>query len=169
MKKLLTFLIFIFLLVSITTQAENEITIWTSSENIKTALDNITGEFEKDFKTKVVVTVLNKDLTVQFKTAAITNKGPDILVWAHDVIGELASSGLIEPLSPPSIIKNKILDVALDAFTFRGRLYGYPYDLEAVGLIYNKKLVPHPPETMEELKKSVDLFFFIGDFFSDFF
>ena len=153
MKKSLASIFLLFLLVSITTQAKNEITIWTSSENIKTALDNITGEFEKDFKTKVVVTVLNKDLTVQFKTAAITNKGPDILVWAHDVVGELATSGLIEPLSPPSIIKNKILDVALDAFTFRGRLYGYPYDLEAVGLIYNKKLVPHPPETMEELKK----------------
>ncbi len=56
-----------------------ELTIWTSSENVARALQSLTPAFEKDFQEKVTITVLNKDLTTQFKTAAIAGKGPDIL------------------------------------------------------------------------------------------
>lgn len=127
------------------------LTIWTSSENVKKAIAALVPPFELAYGVKVQVDVLNKDLTTQFKTAALARKGPDILCWAHDVVGELAQSGLIEPLSLPPRLAQEFLPVALNAFTFQGRVYGYPYDLEAVALIYNTELLPQAPATFEEL------------------
>ncbi len=127
------------------------LTFWTSDENVKDAISKIVPSFEKEYGIKVHIDILNKDLTNQFKTAAITGKGPDILVWAHDVVGELASSGLIEPINIPNDLKKKLLPVSIQAFNYNGKLYGYPYDLEAIALIYNKKLIKKIPDTMEEL------------------
>jgi maltose/maltodextrin transport system substrate-binding protein len=39
--------------------------------------------------------------------------------------------------------------VALQAFRFDGRLWGYPLAIEAAGLIYNKALVREPPSTFD--------------------
>ena len=41
--------------------------------------------------------------------------------------------------------------VGWDAFTFQGKMWGYPLAIEAIGLIYNKKLVPKAPTTFEEI------------------
>ena len=86
MKKTFFFIIFLF---SFHAFAEKQtIEIWTSSENVAKAINKLTAPFEKKFNAIVKVTVLNKDLTTQFKTAALSKKGPDILCWAHDVVGE---------------------------------------------------------------------------------
>lgn len=136
-------------LLSVNLQAT--VTIWTSSENVARALKSLTPQFEKDFAEKVSVTVLNKDLTTQFKTAAIAGKGPDILCWANDVIGELASSGLIEPINMSKNFSDKFYSSALTSFSYGGRLYGYPYDVEALALIRNTALRPKPFTSFEEL------------------
>lgn len=167
---------FILILFLINSAVANELEIWTSNENIKMALEKLVPQFEKDFKAKVKVTVLNKDLTSQFKTAAMSGKGPDILCWAHDVVGELASSGLIEPILLDPAISSQILPVALKAYTFQNKLYGYPYDLESVAMIYNKDLLKELPTSLEELigkdlefkqkKKNIFLYDFTNFFFS---
>lgn len=128
-----------------------ELSIWTSSENVARALEKLTSAFEKEFDEEVSVTVLNKDLTTQFKTAAIAGKGPDILCWANDVIGELASSGLIEPINMDKGLSQKFYKSALTSFSYDGRLYGYPYDVEALSLIRNTSLRPKPFKSFEEL------------------
>ncbi len=127
------------------------LTLWTSSENVARAIEQLTPAFEKEFHTKVEVNILNKDLTTQFKTAAIAGKGPDIFCWANDVIGELASSGLIEPIHLSPKQRAEFLKTALDSFTYNGELYGYPYDIESVALIINKDLLPQAPTSMEQL------------------
>ena len=132
------------------------LTVWTSSENVRDAIVERKAAFEKELDAKVEVTILNREITGKFKVAAATKKGPDILVWANDVVGELAESGLIEPLDLGPELKKAYLKVALDAFTYKGRIYGYPYDLESLALIYNKKLVPVPPKTMDELIASAE-------------
>jgi maltose/maltodextrin transport system substrate-binding protein len=151
MKKIKYLFFFLFSIISINAYAKT-LEIWTSSENVAKAIKSLTSEFEIKYKTKVLVTVLNKDLTTQFKTAALSKKGPDILCWAHDVAGELAGSGLIEPLVLPETLKNKFLPVSISSFTYQGKLYGYPYDIEAVAFIYNKKLLKKIPQSLEELK-----------------
>ena len=87
----------------------------------------------------------------KFQQAAATNGGPDIILHAHDRFGEWAASGLIKPVDPTPDFKAKVLDVGWDAVTFDGKIWGYPVSVEAIGLIYNKKLVPTPPATFEEI------------------
>lgn len=156
MKKLF---VSMFCLISLGAWAQQEtIEIWTSSEPVKKAIENASAGFSKEYGAKINITVLSKDLTSLFKTAAVAGKGPDIFAWAHDVIGDLAESGLIEPVTLAPDLKKAFLPVALNAFTYRGKVYGYPYDVEAVALIYNKNLIAKLPASMEEIVKfSLDL------------
>lgn len=86
----------------------------------------------------------------QFITAAPTGEGPDIIIGAHDWVGELAASGLLEEIILPPELQALFDPVSLEAFVY-GRLFGLPYAREGVGLLYNKALVPVLPATFEEL------------------
>ncbi|MCS7240894.1 MAG: maltose ABC transporter substrate-binding protein [Candidatus Bipolaricaulota bacterium] len=86
----------------------------------------------------------------QFVTAAPTGAGPDIIIGAHDWVGELAASGLLAEILLPAELEALFDAVSLEAFVY-GKLYGLPYAREGVGLMYNKALVPEVPATFEEL------------------
>ena len=75
-------------------------------------------------------------------TAAAAGKGPDIMCWPHDRVGEWVKSGLIVPVRPGKRIRDDIDDTAWGPFRYRGQTWGYPIAIETVGLIYNKALVP---------------------------
>jgi maltose/maltodextrin transport system substrate-binding protein len=87
----------------------------------------------------------------KFQSAAAAGKGPDIFCWPHDRVGEWAKSGLIVPLRPPRRVRDAIEESAWQAFTWKGQVWGYPLSIEAIGLIYNKKLVPVPPASFEDV------------------
>lgn len=87
----------------------------------------------------------------KFTAAAAAGKGPDIMCWAHDRVGEWAKSGLLVPVRPPTRVREQIEDSAWRAFTYRGQVWGYPLAIEAIGLIYNKALVATPPGSFEEV------------------
>lgn len=127
--------------------------IWTSNENLREGINALKTDFEQEFSRKIEVEVLNKDLVAQFKTAALAGKGPDILCWANDVVGDLANSGLIAPLTILPKIKKQIIPVALEAFTYQGKIYGYPYDIESIAMITNRNLIKTPPRSFAEIFK----------------
>lgn len=83
-----------------------------------------------------------------------TGEGPDIIIGAHDWLGQLATNGLVEPLDL-SAVQDNIDPVALGAFTYDtgegGQVYGLPYAAEALGLYYNTDMVETPPATWDEL------------------
>ena len=87
----------------------------------------------------------------KFQAAAAAGKGPDIMCWAHDRVGEWAKSGLVVPLRPSRRVRDEIDDASWRAFTYRGQVWGYPLAIEAIGLIYNKALVAQPPATFDEV------------------
>lgn len=87
----------------------------------------------------------------KFTAAAAAGKGPDIMCWAHDRVGEWAKSGLVVPVRPAARVREQIEDSAWRAFTYRGQVWGYPLAIEAIGLIYNKALVTTPPVSFEEV------------------
>ena len=87
----------------------------------------------------------------KFQAAAAAGKGPDVMCWAHDRVGEWAKSGLVVPIRPNKRIRGEIDDTAWRAFTYRGQVWGYPLAIETVGLIYNRALVPTPPESFEQV------------------
>jgi len=97
-----------------------------------------------------VVEVGFNEIRGQFTTAAPAGEGPDIIIGAHDWVGELAANGLLAELVLPEELKAKFDAVALQAFTY-GALYGLPYAREGVALVYNKALLPEVPATFEEL------------------
>ncbi len=43
-------------------------------------------------------------------------------------------------------------DVAIEAFTYDGALYGVPYAIENIALVRNVDLVPEAPATFEDLE-----------------
>jgi arabinogalactan oligomer/maltooligosaccharide transport system substrate-binding protein len=79
--------------------------------------------------------------TVQADTA------PDVIVGAHDWVGELSSNGSIVPLNPSKALLAGIPKGAIDAFSYGvaiKRLYGAPVYTENVALITNTKLAKVP-------------------------
>ncbi len=87
----------------------------------------------------------------KFQASAGAGKGPDIFCWPHDRVGEWAKSGLIVPVQPSRRVRQEIEDAAWKAFSYHGKVWGYPLAIEAIGLIVNRALVPQPPATFEEI------------------
>ena len=130
---------------------EGVLTLWVSKVAIP-AVSGVAADFTAKYNVQVSVQELDFGaIRDDLKTAGPAGEGPDIIVGAHDWLGELVSNGLLEPLDLGA--KAASFDpVAIKAFTYDKNLYGLPYALEAVALIYNKDLVPTPPKTWKELK-----------------
>lgn len=87
----------------------------------------------------------------KFTAAAAAGKGPDIMCWPHDRVGEWVKAGLIVPVRPAQALREQIDDTAWGAFRYRNQTWGYPLAIETVGLIYNKALVAVPPSSFEQV------------------
>lgn len=128
-----------------------EIVVWTDAER-EGALASAAEQFEAD--TGATVTLVQKnfeDLRNDFIAQVPTGEGPDITVGAHDWLGALVTAGVVNTID----VGDKAADfeqVALDAMTYEGQLYGLPYSTEAIALIQNVDLVGDvPPTTWEEM------------------
>ena len=129
---------------------EGKLVIWINGDKGYKGLAEVGEKFTAD--TGIEVEVAHPDsATDKFQQAAATGNGPDIFIWAHDRFGEWAQSGLISPINPSAKSKEAIEAFAWDAVTYQGKLWGYPMAVEAIGLIYNKALVPTPPKTFDEV------------------
>jgi maltose/maltodextrin transport system substrate-binding protein len=123
--------------------------VWYSVDGSK-GVQKLAEEFTK--KTGVPVTVeAPEDGPGKFQQAAAAGKGPDIWIWAHDRIGEWIAGGLLTPLAPSKKMQAEIDPLAWKAFTVGGKVWGYPFAIEAVSLVYNKALVATPPKTFEDV------------------
>ncbi|MCU0291060.1 MAG: extracellular solute-binding protein [Thermoanaerobaculaceae bacterium] len=81
-------------------------------------------------------------------------KGPDIFIFAQDRLGGWIESGnTIDPLDfyLEKGITDRFLPVTMDAMTYKGQIWGLPFNFKCVTMIYNKKLVTTPPKTSKEL------------------
>ncbi len=130
--------------------AEPRLLVWINGDKGYNGLQKVGDAFERASGVKVVVQH-PEGATDKFQAAAAAGKGPDIMCWAHDRVGEWAKSGLIVPVRPNRRIRAEIDDTAWAAFTYRGQTWGYPLAIEAIGLIVNKALVPEPPKSFEAL------------------
>jgi maltose/maltodextrin transport system substrate-binding protein len=124
--------------------------IWINGDKAFNGLAKIGEKFTKDTGVKVIVEH-PQDAPSKFQQAASAKGGPSIFIWAHDRAGEWVSAGLIEPVSPKPKLVGQFDKVGWDAFTFGGKVWGYPIAIEAIGLIYNKKLVAKPPASFDDV------------------
>ncbi|MFC4452727.1 maltose ABC transporter substrate-binding protein [Deinococcus sonorensis] len=91
-----------------------------------------------------IVTVPLGDIPDKFIQAAPKGQGPDIVVTLpQDRLGQLASSGVIEPMDKYITSKTDLDKTSLSAMTYNGKLFGLPMFAEAVAVVYNKKLLPN--------------------------
>jgi arabinogalactan oligomer / maltooligosaccharide transport system substrate-binding protein len=124
--------------------------IWADDQRAA-ALKPFADKFGKDNHVTVDVQAISKDLQTNFVTASNSNKGPDIVVGAHDWIGNLVQNGTIDPVQLSDGQKAKFAPVSVQAVSFNGQTYGVPYAIENVALIRNTDLAPNAPATIEDL------------------
>jgi maltose/maltodextrin transport system substrate-binding protein len=123
---------------------DGELLVWIGGDKGYRGLADVGKKFEKDLGVPVKVEAPD-GLTDKFQASAQAGKGPDIVFWAHDRLGEWADSGLLKPLEIKDDFKANFIPMAWEAVTHNNQIWGYPVALEAVSLIYNKKFVTTPP------------------------
>jgi maltose/maltodextrin transport system substrate-binding protein len=122
---------------------DGELLLWLDADRGR-GLQPIAKKFEHVSGIKVTIETPEL-LTNNFPVAAQAGKGPDIVIWAHDKVGEWAGSGLISPVERSADFMSKFSPKAWEAVMHEGRAWGYPIGVETVGLLYNRKLLDGPP------------------------
>jgi len=123
---------------------DGELLVWIGGDKGYRGLAEVGKKFEKDLGVPVKVETPD-GLTDKFQASAQAGKGPDIVFWAHDRLGEWADSGLLKPLEIKDDFKAGFIPMSWEAVTHNKQIWGYPVALEAISLIYNKKFVTTPP------------------------
>ncbi|GAA4567382.1 extracellular solute-binding protein [Micromonospora coerulea] len=130
--------------------ATGKLVIWADDKRTA-ALKPFAEQFGKDNGVTVEVQAVSKDLQTNFVTASQQGSGPDVVVGAHDWIGNLVQNGAIDPVQLAAEQKSGFNETAIKAVTFNGQVYGVPYATENVALIRNTALAPEAPKTIEDL------------------
>jgi arabinogalactan oligomer/maltooligosaccharide transport system substrate-binding protein len=126
------------------------LTIWvddTRDEPVAAAA----AAFEEE--TGVSVELVQKnfdDIRTDFLAQVPTGEGPDLTVGAHDWLGELVDNGVVAPVELGDKAA-EFEEVAVEAFTYDGSVYGLPYAIENTAIIRNNALVPETPATFDEM------------------
>ena len=129
------------------------LTIW-ADDLYAPVMQQVSQQFATDNGVTVKVELIAKDLQSQFVTASQAGTGPDLVMGAHDWIGNLVQNGAIDPVPMTDTSKASFLPAAVQGVTFNGQVYGVPYAVENVALYRNTTLAPTAPTTMEELVAS---------------
>ncbi|MDK7742315.1 maltose ABC transporter substrate-binding protein [Helcobacillus massiliensis] len=128
-----------------------DLVIW-ADEKKAAALQEPAKAWGESQGLKVAVQTVADELQSSFITANQAGNGPDLLLGAHDWIGNLVQNGAVSPVQLPAEAKKALAPVGLDAVTYDGQTYGMPYAVECIALFANKKLTDKPsPATFEEL------------------
>lgn len=136
--------------------------VWESKES-RTFME----EIAKQFKEKYNVDVKYEEVAAPDQVNKLMNDGPagigaDVVVFPHDNLGKAVTAGLLLPndyFEEQTRAQNS--ELAINATSYDGMLYGYPRSVETLIMFYNKDLVPEAPKSMEEVielsKKMNDL------------
>ncbi|GAB4574309.1 MAG: maltose/maltodextrin ABC transporter substrate-binding protein MalE [Anaerolineae bacterium] len=132
-------------------QDDQTLVIW--ADDTRAPILAAVGEaFAEEFGVEVVVQEMGfGDIRDGLKVAGPAGEGPDIIIGAHDWLGELVVNGLLAPIDLGDKAE-EFFGPAVDAFTYDGVLYGMPYAMENVALAYNTEIVETPPATWDEVK-----------------
>ncbi len=130
-------------------RGDADLVIW--ADDLKApAVREVANRFAEDNDISVDVQVVSADLQANFVTANTASNGPDIVVGAHDWTGNLVQNGAIDPLQITADDLSGYGDVAVEATTYDGQLYGLPYGVEALALYRNTDVAPDEPATLDD-------------------
>ena len=130
--------------------AGGTLTVWVDAERV----DALKGAAESyTDKTGVEVDLVGKsndDIKNDFIQQAPTGKGPDVVMGAHDWLGELSTNGVVAPLELGDSAAD-YLSVAIDASTYEGTVYMLPYAVENIAVLRNADLIPEAATSFDDM------------------
>lgn len=130
-------------------RAAADLVIWSDADRAP-VVQKYADQFGKENGISVAVQIA-PDTRQQFKDATKVGKGPDVVVGAHDWLGELVQNSAVAPVNLSAADQGKFAPSSIAATKYNGQVYGVPYAIENIGLIRNTALAPNAPKTMNEL------------------
>jgi arabinogalactan oligomer/maltooligosaccharide transport system substrate-binding protein len=135
-----------------------EVVLWHSyREQEKAALEKAVEQINaREEGVKVKLLAVPYDAFVDKITIATPRgQGPDLFIFAHNMIGEWVDrEHILEPITtriPNDVLKRFIKD-CVRALVYKENLYGLPLAFKSLALFYDPELIPKPPETLDELR-----------------
>lgn len=125
---------------------DETLTLW-ADPNRYVEMQPVVEAFEEE--TGVHIELVEKaveDIGPDFVAQVPTGKGPDLIISAHDGLGEWVKNGVVAPIE----LGDKVDDfapVASAAMAYDGQYYGVPLALENVALVRNNALLPETKAT----------------------
>ncbi|MBO3086868.1 sugar ABC transporter substrate-binding protein [Cellulomonas dongxiuzhuiae] len=127
----------------------DSLVVWVD-ETRQAAVEVAAQAFEDENDVDVELVLKNfEDIRTDFLAQVPTGEGPDLTVGAHDWLGELTSNGVVAPIELGDKAGD-FIDVAVEAFSQDGQVYGLPYAIENVALIRNTALAAEAPATWDQ-------------------
>ena len=126
------------------------LTVWVDAERLD-ALQGAADAYTE--QTGVEVELVGKDnatIKDDFIQQVPTGEGPDIVMGAHDWLGELTTNGVVAPLELGDSAGD-YLDVAIQAATYDGTVYMLPYAVENIAVLRNADLVPEAQASFDDM------------------
>ncbi len=137
----------------------------SDAEGNRSILLNAIKEAEEKFNVKIEETgTENEQYKPKIKSAMAAKGGPDIFfTWAAGFSQPFVDGGKVLALDPYiGAVKDKLLSGITDNFTYDGKVYGVPYQMQVGPLFCNTELFDKYnvkiPETYEELLTAVSTF-----------
>jgi len=129
--------------------SDADLLVWTDSLKLA-GVQAVADEFAAANGITVEVQAISEDLQGSFVTADAAGNGPDVVVGAHDWIGNLVQNGAIDPLQLSPEDLSGYSEKAVQATTYEEKLYGVPYGIEALALYRNTEVAPDEPATLDD-------------------
>ncbi len=130
------------------TRGDADLVIWTDALKID-AVKSVAEPFGEANGISVEVQAVASDLQTNFVTANAAGNGPDVVVGAHDWLGNLVQNGAIDPLQLTPDQLEGYSPKAVQATTYDGKLYAVPFGIEALALYRNTEVAPQQPKTLD--------------------
>lgn len=137
------------------------ITFWTFHSNAeKDFMQNLAKEYEKvnpNVKVKFEAVPQSEYMSAKLTTAFASGSGPDVFLMSPGDFLKYVNSGAAMDLSNyfTDTIREDFLKSSLDAVTVNDKIYGVPFEIELLGLYYDKDILEKegiaPPKTWNEL------------------
>lgn len=129
--------------------ANADLVVWADG-TAAPVVSKLAKQFADENDVKVSVQV-STDVRGNYGTAFKAGQAPDVIVGAHDWMGELVSNGSVAPVQIPANVASGFNKEAIAATKYNNQSYGVPYAVENMALVRNTDMVKDAPKTIDEL------------------
>lgn len=120
--------------------AEGTLTMWVDDTRIDSMRPVVEAFTEKTDIDVELVQKATGDIGPDFVTQVPTGEGPDVIVSAHDGLGEWVNNGVVAPLELGEKAEG-FAESAVSAMAYDGQNYGVPISIENIALVRNNALL----------------------------